>query len=235
MPHLSRTAVVGLLPGQARKIADEFPLSGLKFVPRDREREVPVLTADFDNVVVMTKFISHATWHQIPKEKLRPCNGGLTDLRKKLQKLHLQTKPITVAPKVVQRIEQETADVPETDYSAIKTAEPGTVLTFKRPPRVALVAFERQVMAARSYYKRHHHIETEHKVTDHGVEITVNGRLTPSIPVSAKPSSAAEVKKLWSESYLRFITVSPGASDEALARRADAAIAAYKERFEETP
>ncbi len=223
----SRLAVVGLLPGQAKRIAQEFPTSGLKFVPRDREREVPAITAAFDTVIVMTKFISHQTWHQIPRAKLKPINGGLSDLRRQLQRL-LPGPPKEQPKKPTPQVNLKPNAMPDTDYTPLKTAEPGEVILFPRPEDIPIALFEKQVTAARSYYRRHHQLETEQRTTDKGIEVTVNGTLgTTKRPAKPVVGEAG----LWSQVYVGFIAAQPGASDEFLVERADAAVAAYKQRF----
>ena len=232
--HLSKTAVVGLLPAQAQKIAKDFPRSGLKFVPRDREREVSTITGALDHVLIMTKFISHTTWHSIPREKVTPVNGGLSDLRNKLRKLERVLPPVPV-----ERPESlELPDMADADYSAIKFADPGQVLVYKRPSNLSMATFEKQVAAARSYYKRKHSIETEQKPVDQTIHITVNGKLDKTPPVEPTPAptpapieATETVRRLWADTYVSFVRSLPGAPDEALAARADAAVAAYRERF----
>lgn len=119
----------------------------------------------------------------------------------------------------------------ETDYSILKTAKPGEVLLFPRPEHVPLVAFEKQVMASRSYYRRNHGIESEQKTTDKGVQVTVNGTREMRRRAALRQSDGVGLSDFWMESYLRLITAMPGASDLELAARADAACDAFKSRF----
>lgn len=225
MSNLSHVAVVGLLPAQARRIADHFPKSGLKFVPKEREREVGEITASLDRVVVMTKFISHSTWYSVPREKILPVNGGLTELRRKL--LKIAAPDAAKIPAQPARV----LDMPATDYQAIKTAKPGEVLLFPRPEHTTKTAFEKQVSAMRSYYKRTHGIETEQRSTEKGVEIVVNGTLASAQDAAPVERPAPETADFWMQAYLRFISACPGADDDGLASRADAAVTAFQARF----
>lgn len=226
------TVVVGLLPSQVRRVADEFPKSGLKFIPRDREGELHVLAKSFDNVVVMTKFISHSTWFLIPREKVRPVNGGLTALKRMLRSLLTPASATETRPSL-----KEPYMPPAIDYSALKNAAPGEVVKISRPPTVTNKTFQKQVNAMRSYYRRNHAIETTLRSLDDHVEIFVvsRGGVTAKEGEPAKTAAVlpddSNVKQLWSEAYLRLISSLPGCTDDVYASRADAAVAAYLQRF----
>lgn len=234
LPYLSNVAVVGLLPRQAQRVAAAFPQSGLKFIPRDREREVSTITAQMDRIVVMTKFISHHTWREVPREKITPVNGGITELKAKLRSLVRKAHK----PKPNQMLEQsslrpqESVPVASTaDYTQIKTAAPGSVLRFRRPDDVPLTVFEKQTSAARSYYKRAHGIETEQQTTDDGIEVTVLGTRDSAPSIARKSATTEANQAFWTEAYLRMLTALPGIDPQELARRADEAVAAFQQRF----
>lgn len=240
MPKHS-TVIVGLLPGQARRIADEFKQTGLKFIPRDRERELHVLTKDFDNVVVMTKFISHASWFLLPKDRIRPVNGGLSDLKRKLRSL------LSSDSKPAAKSAQKEPYMPEAiDYSPLKNAAPGEVVRIVRPPTTTVKTFQKQLTAMRSYYRRMHAVETTQRILDDHAEVIIVSRggvtadgMKEQAKTPAKesdksaytPSSDQAMRQFWSDAYLRLITSQPGATDETLAARADAAVQAYRQRF----
>ena len=225
---MGTVVVVGLLPPQAQRIAEEFPRRGLKFIPRDREREVPELIRGFDHVLVMTKFISHVTWHQVPSSKVVPINGGLTQLKAKLAKLLPPEEAHPEEPPIMATL---------VDYSALRTAKPGDRLFFKRPHGTSKKKHWSAVGVSRSYYKTHHGIVTEQHEADGGIDIVVNGTVPLGTPV-AKPEAVPEVfheslQQFWMDAYLHLISACPGLPDGLLASRSDAAVAALRQRFPE--
>ena len=86
--------IVGLLPGQAHMIKNEFKFAKLAFVPADARNSSQLISLAKNNnaVLFMTDFIRHAV-----VESVRSANGnwvyvtgGMSSLREKLRELYQQ-------------------------------------------------------------------------------------------------------------------------------------------------
>jgi hypothetical protein len=244
MPNSNRALVVGLLPPQARKVAEAFPGCGLKFMSREREREVGAVAESFDHVVLMTKFISHKVQDQVPREKRELVNGGITDLRRRLKQI---LTPVKIeATKTV-----EPKPSAERDFSFLKDSKVGEVLHFKRPSDTSRDTWTKQVSAVRSYYRLRHGVITEGRTVEDGVMVTITARRAPEVADAsykapeAAPAAAPEAplmvasnseqRAFWRETFLRYVTALPGATAAELAAKADAAVAVLALRFPEAP
>jgi hypothetical protein len=196
----------------------------------------------------MTKWIAHKVTDKLPKEKTHLCNGGPSQLIATLRRMAPKIQD-TRQPTPETTFTEDTTMAAMGTYAGIKSAKPGDTLEYKRPAQMAMVKFENQVSAVRSYYRRNHGVKTEQKTLDGAtIRVIVNGLVSqPLVSVPASGATVTPIKKpadavaplpaataqLWLDTYARFITIAPGASDEMLAARADAAVAAYRVRFEQ--
>lgn len=236
---MSRTLIVGLLPAQAKSVFKSFPNNGLKFLSKEQDHRIGDLVNGFDNVVVMTKFISHSSYSSVPKDKLHHVSGGLTDLKRTILKV---TKQLAEKPM------SSSEAIEASEFSQIRDAAPGTVLRFTRPRVQTLEQFKRNVMATRSYYKRRWNIHTEQRDAGEGegegqvVFVTVNGCLPSATAEQGAPDTTVQDvaaakfvstsdADFWQKVYLSQVQCFPTATPEQWAPVADQALAQYQSRF----
>jgi hypothetical protein len=98
--------VVGLLPGQAHMIKNEFKFIKLHFVTSDagHGKKLTSLAKTNDYVVQMVDFIRHAVGESVKSVSGNwiYISGGMTKLREKLAELHLRHGAATIPPLATQ-------------------------------------------------------------------------------------------------------------------------------------
>lgn len=223
-----KIGIIGLLAQQVAHITQKFPHQKFVFLPRDRERDAASFCQQVSKVVVMTKFISHSTFNAIPVHKREPVAGGMSDLTRKLTALSESSEP------AVKKTEtKKETDVPATmNWSVLKDAGLGDILTIKRPTDLSMPEFKQQVANQRSYYKRQYGIHTI--VTVSGAKAVVEVVNIESLPKESTPAvvktdAAGQLALLWAN----FVThrCASGASVSSASEMADEFIEAFKKKF----
>lgn len=236
-----KVAVVGLLPQQANIIASEFPRLDLRFLNKNEKHGREDFWQNTDRIMVMTKFVSHALYDKLDRGKTVHIHGGLTRLRHALSTLNIIDKfdRLPVAIDETGFIHEDHDMVDKLDFTVLKTAKPGDLFEFSRPPKQTIDKFDQQIQQARSYYKRIHNVLTtvERKDDKAFILVTQVGEAAPeaSKPIvvnepiqDARPTGDPSHQQFWRDAFLQHMLVTHGLNIPASIEAANQALAAYR-------
>ncbi len=173
-----RVAVVGMLGRQEKEIDQAlYPNLNIRFANNGTKYGLNYmdLLSKVDRIFVMTKFVSHALTQNIDRSKAVYINGGFGRLKESLATLNATANIIAPASIAAAPPKQEEDDVTEKfDFNTpMKNAKVGDVLSFARPPKVTLAAWETRVMQMRSYNKRKKGIHSEQVQGDGKIDVLI--------------------------------------------------------------
>lgn len=229
-----KIGIVGLLADQVNTIRAAYPQHALEFLDRERERETRDFAARCSKVALMTKFISHSTSNAVPAHKRVMINGGLTKLRVWLNTQ--ATAPITTIHKHVTKEPIMTApESSKVDYKLLLAAAIGETVEFKRPAKTTIAKWETQIHSARSYYRRHHGIQTEVAYKDGVAALTIVDRASKEKKVVGQtvqqttPSGGEGDRQFWQQVLLARLNAAMPI--ESAIRDADTALDLSRQKF----
>jgi hypothetical protein len=163
-----RVVVVGMLSRQEQLVpVNEYRNLKISFANGGRRYGLSSQDAfrEADRIIVMTKFVSHSLTDMLDKRKTTLIRGGFGKLKDTLDNLNktAAVQSIAAVEAANESVLEETEEMAseKINFSAFKTAKPGDVLIFKRPPHTTLAKFEIALQIARSYYKRNHGVLSE--------------------------------------------------------------------------
>lgn len=227
-----RVCVVGLLDRQFAIVKSEFPSLDLTHYKEGSLTRLDGKLKSADQILVITKFISHRIWDHVPRERVRYFTG-LDGLRMKCAEIAAAVafEPSSISLPIVDMDSTR----PLCDYTGLATAEPGNVLEFTRPNNIPAHVFAQNVQAAQSHYQRLCGVESECEISGGRALLRIVKPATfkpepaPEPPVTFRlPSVEEEGREFWRAMYVQSFRLMPYASQATHTHNASAAHDAWR-------
>lgn len=250
-----KIGIVGLLRQQADQIKQRFRDMDLVFYPKDcgGGKHFASFTNNCDEVILMTKFIDHSTFHAVDNEKRVLVHGGLSSLANYLQAMlesHRKSEPKAetkeeMDSKNVVRDVNVPFDGEKYQWYILKELKVGDRARIVKPTSIDFVSWKQRLAVMRSNMLRINKIELELAFTStHAIatvtsvgglkrksEVTIDAGPMPAPTAAAEKSTVALTAE--QAAYWRDVTIAAvrrGDSPEAAAEVADKLLMLWMER-----
>lgn len=247
-----KIGIVGLLRQQADQIKQRFRDMDLVFYPKDcgGGKHFTSFASGCDEVILMTKFIDHSTFHAVDNEKRVLVHGGLSSLSNYLAAMNesnSKTEITAVQKEETQNLREVNVpfDGEKYQWNILRELKVGDCARIIKPTSIDFASWKQRLAVMRSNMLRINKIELELAFTStHAIatvtsvgglkrksEVTIDTGPTPAPTAAAEKSTVALTAE--QAAYWRDVTIAAvrrGDSPEAAAEVADKLLMLWMDR-----